>query len=94
IEILNAQNSKPVGTLNNLTATTSIRELKKKIYGIKKSLYPERQAIRLEPKGKTLKDNDTLKDLGLKNGTKLYVKDLGPQIGWNTVFWLSMQVHY
>lgn len=24
--------------------------------------------------------------LGLKNGSKLYVKDLGPQIGWSTVF--------
>lgn len=23
---------------------------------------------------------------GLKNGSKLYVKDLGPQIGWSTVF--------
>lgn len=24
--------------------------------------------------------------LGLKNGSKIYVKDLGPQIGWSTVF--------
>lgn len=24
--------------------------------------------------------------LGLKNGSKLYIKDLGPQIGWSTVF--------
>jgi len=24
--------------------------------------------------------------LGLTNGSKLYVKDLGPQIGWSTVF--------
>jgi very-long-chain enoyl-CoA reductase len=24
--------------------------------------------------------------MGLKSGSKLYVKDLGPQIGWKTVF--------
>lgn len=42
--------------------------------------------MRLEVKGKTLKDSDTLDALNLRNGSKLYVKDLGPQIGWKTVF--------
>lgn len=96
--------------------------MKKGVYRLKKLLYPERQSLRLEPKGKSLKDSDTLKSLGnvflhkpatveilftdctvdkwfeftiidsfvivsgLKNGSKLYVKDLGPQIGWSTVF--------
>lgn len=53
---------------------------------MKKSLYPDRQALRLEPRGKILKDDESLQILGLKNGSKLYVKDLGPQIGWKTVF--------
>ncbi|CAB0003511.1 unnamed protein product [Nesidiocoris tenuis] len=36
--------------------------------------------------GKSLKDEDTLNSLGLKTEGKLYLKDLGPQIGWTTVF--------
>ena len=31
-------------------------------------------------------DSDTLASLGLHSGAKLYLKDLGPQIGWVTVF--------
>lgn len=37
-------------------------------------------------RGKTLKDSDTVESLNLRGGSKLYVKDLGPQIGWSTVF--------
>ena len=35
---------------------------------------------------KALKDEDTLQLLGVEDGGKLYFKDLGPQIGWKTVF--------
>lgn len=42
--------------------------------------------MRLEARGKSLKDTDTLGALGVKTGGKLFVKDLGPQIGWTTVF--------
>ena len=31
-------------------------------------------------------DNSTLNESGIKNGDVLYVKDLGPQISWRTVF--------
>lgn len=51
-----------------------------------KKLSIHRQALRLEVKGKTLKDSDTIESLELRNGSKLYLKDLGPQIGWSTVF--------
>jgi len=42
--------------------------------------------LRMEPKGKALKDEDSLEALGFKSGGKIYLKDLGPQIGWTTVF--------
>lgn len=42
--------------------------------------------LRLEPKGKALNDEDTLASKGFKSGDKLYMKDLGPQVGWSTVF--------
>jgi very-long-chain enoyl-CoA reductase len=45
-----------------------------------------RQALKLEVKGRTLKDTDTIESLDLRNGSKVYLRDLGPQIGWSTVF--------
>lgn len=41
-----------------------ISDIKKSINKIKSSLYPDRQSIRLEAKGKSLKDSDNVKDLG------------------------------
>lgn len=70
----------------NLTGKNTISEVKEAISLLKKSLPPSRQSLRLESKGKTLKDSDTLNSLNLRDGCKLYVKDLGPQIGWSTVF--------
>lgn len=67
--------------------STTIKNVKDKIYQtVKKSLHPDRQAIKLEAKGKSLKDEETLKSLNIQEGSKLYVKDLGPQISWKNVF--------
>lgn len=41
-----------------------MQDVKKEVYKIKKQLYPERQSIRLEVKGKGAKDSDTLENLG------------------------------
>lgn len=86
IEILNAAGSKPLGKIE-VTADSTIKSIKEKIHqSIKKSLYPDRQAIKLEVKGMTLKDEETLKSLNIQNYGKLYVKDLGPQVSWKNVF--------
>lgn len=61
-------------------------DVKVQLHKLASKLSVERQSIRLEARGKTLKDNDTLQNLNLRSGSKLYVKDLGPQIGWSTVF--------
>ena len=45
-----------------------------------------RQELRLEPRGKGLKDEETLATLGVNNGALLYFKDRGRQIGWTPVF--------
>ncbi|XP_031639693.1 probable very-long-chain enoyl-CoA reductase art-1 [Contarinia nasturtii] len=85
IEILYAHNSKSAGKLN-LPGTATVADVKVHVHKLAPNLYAERQAIRLEARGKTLKDNETLQSLNLRSGSKLYVKDLGPQIGWSTVF--------
>ncbi|KAI9230982.1 MAG: 3-oxo-5-alpha-steroid 4-dehydrogenase-domain-containing protein [Piptocephalis tieghemiana] len=46
--------------------------------------YPERQ--RLSRDNKALQPGQTLASQGVQNGDTLEFKDLGPQIGWRTVF--------
>ncbi|XP_050424214.1 probable very-long-chain enoyl-CoA reductase art-1 [Adelges cooleyi] len=84
LEILTTS-EKNIGKIK-VTDASQVSDIKKSISKVKPSLYPERQSLRLEVKGKSLKETDRVKDLGLTNGSKLYVKDLGPQIGWSTVF--------
>jgi len=87
LEIVHAKSNKPLVTLLDILDTFTVRELKNSIAG-KKPKYKDinRQELRLEPKGKPLKDDQTLAELGLKNGAIVYFKDRGLQIGWTTVF--------
>lgn len=66
--------------------TITIGEIKQQLHKLKVAPYVQRQSLRLEAKGKALSDSETIKSLSLKGGEKLYYKDLGPQIGWKTVF--------
>lgn len=70
----------------NAQPSTTVKDLKVQVQAANKKWSVHRQALRLEVKGKTLKDSDTVESLNLRSGSKLYVKDLGPQIGWSTVF--------
>lgn len=72
-------------TTVRVSDSTTILEIKTELNRQKKGPYVERQSLRAEAKGKSLADSETIKSLGLK-GNKLYYKDLGPQIGWKTVF--------
>ncbi|KAI7902955.1 3-oxo-5-alpha-steroid 4-dehydrogenase-domain-containing protein [Cokeromyces recurvatus] len=47
--------------------------------------YPERQRLTTSDK-KPLETDKTLQELGIDETTTIYFKDLGPQIGWRTVF--------
>lgn len=85
IEILFAHNSKSAGKCA-LPPQSTIADVKEQVHKLQSHLYADRQSIRLEARGKTLKDSDSLQSLNLRSGSKLYVKDLGPQIGWSTVF--------
>lgn len=86
VEVVNSLTSKNVCNLRLLTGTTTILDIKREVHANCKKYYPDRQSLRLEPKGKALKDEDTLDSVGIKNGGRLYLKDLGPQLGWSTVF--------
>jgi len=73
-------------TLTGLKSSSTILEVKKSVQQQNKKLYPDRIEIRLEQKGKGCKESDSLDAVGIANGDKVYLKDLGPQIGWKTVF--------
>lgn len=47
-----------------ITDASQISDIKKSISKVKPALYPDRQSLRLEVKGKSLKDSDKAKDLG------------------------------
>lgn len=81
---MDIKNLKSLGK-HKFTASTKIKDIKLKVHQLTETLYPERQSIRLDPKEKPLKDSDTLDRIKIQNG-KLYVKDLGPQVAWTTVF--------
>ncbi|KAI1289953.1 putative very-long-chain enoyl-CoA reductase art-1 [Halotydeus destructor] len=86
LEILKAGSESAICSLANVAPSSKISEVKKLISKQRKALYPDRQSLRLESKGKALNDDQLLSSLDLRKGKILYLKDLGPQIGWKTVF--------
>lgn len=87
VEIVHSKSQKSLGRLPGLSANSNILDVKREYEKIKPSLYPDRQSYKNDPKGKSLKDEQTLGELGFtKSGGKLYFRDLGPQVGWTTVF--------
>lgn len=79
--------NKSLGDIS-INDNATVKDIKKEIAKISK-LSVDRQSIRAELKGKDTKDTLTVDNLNLKNTKKVFVKDLGPQIGWNTVFLLE-----
>ncbi|KAM7286746.1 very-long-chain enoyl-CoA reductase [Ixodes scapularis] len=86
VVIVQSGSNRSIATLEGVDPSATITDIKKQVHRIKPKLYPDRQSLKSEPKGKSLRDNETLKSLNFKSGSQLYLKDLGPQIGWKTVF--------
>lgn len=68
---------------------TTVKDIKSEVFKLNKKLSPSRQSLRLDVRDKDRKDSVTVSSLGLSNGSKIYIKDLGPQISWRTVFVLE-----
>jgi len=82
VEILHSRTGKSLATLSNVPSSTTVEELKNRFQAASSNPL-ERIAFKAEPKGKLLKDNAVLDTL---QTSTLYFKDLGPQVGWVTVF--------
>ncbi|TIB71265.1 hypothetical protein E3Q22_02772 [Wallemia mellicola] len=84
-----SRSSKPshIFPLNlDLKESSTLLELKKAIHLKHKKLDTTRQRITTVDKKPLLDDKSSLSQLNVKNGDVLYVKDLGPQVSWRTVF--------
>lgn len=86
LEVLKARGNGSLTSFDSISADITIEELKKQVAQKKPKLYPERQSYRTEPTGKSVKDTQKLSELNVDKIGKIYFKDLGPQIGWSTVF--------
>ncbi|XP_060515763.1 probable very-long-chain enoyl-CoA reductase art-1 [Cylas formicarius] len=85
IEVFSTSNKK-LGEIS-VSDDAKVKEIKKEIAKICPKLYIDRQSIRSEAKGKDIRDDNVIETL--QNTKKIFVKDLGPQIGWKTVFLLE-----
>jgi len=88
VEIKRLRNGNAICSLEGLELSSTVLDVKKLFAKQKPQFYPDRQQFKLsqDRKAKGLKDDATLESLGVKDGGVLYFKDLGPQIGWSTVF--------
>ncbi|XP_003385897.1 PREDICTED: very-long-chain enoyl-CoA reductase-like [Amphimedon queenslandica] len=87
IEVKHLRSGKTLQVLN-VTAKTTIAGVKELYARECPKYYPDRQQYKIsqEKGAKALKDEETISSLKLKDGSSLYFKDLGPQLGWSTVF--------
>ena len=88
LQILELRSHKKLCILENVKTTATISDIKTLFSKKYPKFYPSRQSFRVEAKGKSLKDNDKLKDIQfVGGGSTLLFKDLGTQVGWSTVFY-------
>ncbi|XP_030062410.1 very-long-chain enoyl-CoA reductase-like [Microcaecilia unicolor] len=86
VEILDCKTKKQLCFLDKIESYARINDIRLMFHKYYPEWYPARQSIRLDPKGKSLKDEDVLQDLPVGSSVTLYFKDLGPQVGWTMVF--------
>lgn len=73
----------------NVPEDATLRMIKTAVARLSPSLTVARQRITKEDRTPLVGDDKLVRDLNLRSGDRLYVKDLGPQVGWRTVFFVE-----
>ncbi|KAM9493027.1 trans-2,3-enoyl-CoA reductase b isoform 3-T3 [Salvelinus alpinus] len=84
VEILDAKTKDKLCFLDKVEPNATIGEIKSMFHKSHPQWYAARQSIRLDPKGKSLKDEDVLQHLPVGTTATFYFRDLGAQISWVT----------
>ncbi|KAM8880967.1 very-long-chain enoyl-CoA reductase [Synchiropus picturatus] len=86
VEILDAKTKKQLCFLDKVEPNSTVADIKHLFHKSYPNWYPARQALKLDPKGRTLRDDDILQSLPVGTTATMYFRDLGPQFGWTMVF--------
>ncbi|XP_016886940.1 very-long-chain enoyl-CoA reductase isoform X2 [Cynoglossus semilaevis] len=84
--VLDANTRKHLCYLDKVEPYSTVGDIKSLFHKSYPHWYPARQALKLDPKGKVLRDDEILQNLPVGTVATMYFKDLGPQLGWTTVF--------
>ncbi|XP_067936001.1 very-long-chain enoyl-CoA reductase-like [Watersipora subatra] len=85
LKVIHPKSGKELAVLKNVSNDETVAELKEKIHAACPKLYPGRVSLRTGSRSKGLADGEVVGQLALQDN-KIYLKDLGPQVGWTTVF--------
>ncbi|KAM9713008.1 very-long-chain enoyl-CoA reductase isoform 2-T2 [Menidia menidia] len=86
VKVLDARTREQLCFLDKVEPQSTIGDIKNLFNKSHSHWYPARQALRLDPRGKPLKDDEILQNLPVGTTATMYFSDLGPQLGWTTVF--------
>ncbi|XP_077643890.1 very-long-chain enoyl-CoA reductase isoform X5 [Lonchura striata] len=86
VEILDARSREKLCFLDKVEPQATVADIKNLFSKSHPQWYPARQSLRLDPKGRSLRDEDALQALPVGTTATLYFRDLGAQISWVTVF--------
>ncbi|KAG7243462.1 hypothetical protein INR49_011018, partial [Caranx melampygus] len=86
VEILDKKTKEKLLLLDKVEPTATILDIKALFHKSYPKWYPARQCLRLDPKAKSLRDEDVLQTLPVGTTASFYFTDLGPQLTWGTVF--------
>ena len=78
--------SSPFPLVLHLAPNPTLLDVKRAVASKIKHLQPERQRLTTEDKRALVDDTKGLAEENVKTGDTLWVKDLGPQVAWRTVF--------
>ncbi|XP_022524097.1 very-long-chain enoyl-CoA reductase [Astyanax mexicanus] len=86
VEVLDPDSRTQLCYLDKVEPNATIKEIKTLLHKLYPKWYPSRQALKLHPEGKALKDEDVLEDLPVGTTATMFLQDLGPQLSWTMVF--------
>ncbi|XP_022609718.1 very-long-chain enoyl-CoA reductase-like [Seriola dumerili] len=86
VEVLDAKTREQLCFLDKVEPCSTIGDIKSLFHKSYPHWYPARQALKLDPKGKLLRDDEILQNLPVGTTATMYFRDLGPQLGWTMVF--------